>query len=67
MAIFTGCSAKTNNETGSLDGKKIIFIGNSFTHYGNVDVSKGQTIQSQADVKFIFLVHEQAHTTELSY
>lgn len=49
MATFTGCSAKTNKEPVSLDGKKIMFIGNSFTHYGNVVIKKDQTIQSQEE------------------
>ena len=49
MATFTGCSAKTNKEPVSLDGKKIMFIGNSFTHYGNVVIKKGQTVQSQEE------------------
>lgn len=48
LGTLIGCSAKSaNKKTTSLDGKKIIFIGNSFTHYGNVVLRRDQSIQSQ--------------------
>ncbi|MBE6618565.1 MAG: hypothetical protein E7626_02120 [Ruminococcaceae bacterium] len=34
-------------ETVSLDGKKIIFIGNSYTYYGKTVIEKTQSVRSQ--------------------
>lgn len=33
----------------SLNGKKVIFFGNSYTYYGRCVLSKGQSVLSQAD------------------
>ena len=42
---FTGCSPKGE----SLDGKKIIFIGNSYTYYGQTVLEKTQKVLKQED------------------
>ena len=42
-----GESNTTDESANVLDGKKIIFIGSSSTHYGNCVIRKDQAIQSQ--------------------
>ena len=42
---FTGCSKKGE----SLDGKKIIFIGNSYTYYGQTVLEKTQKVLTQEE------------------
>lgn len=42
---FTGCSTKGD----TLDGKKIIFIGNSYTYYGQTVLEKTQKVLKQED------------------
>lgn len=64
MSIFTGCQKKDaakndeqdnvvqneqeEKEPNMLDGKKIIFIGNSFTYYGETVLEKVPTILEQS-------------------
>ena len=55
-SVLTGCqlgadngedNKEESNEPISLAGKSIIFIGNSYTHYGNVVIRKEQSVRSQ--------------------
>ena len=52
-AITEATTEETPNqkdpEVTSLDGKKIIFIGNSYTYYGKTVLEKKQTILTQAE------------------
>lgn len=41
--------ANASNETVSLDGKKVIFIGNSFTYYGKCVLEKTQSVLTQEE------------------
>ena len=65
ILLFTACSGQSvnNNETTAptsqaetetapghmLDGKRIIFVGNSYTYYGNAVIAKGAGIKTQAE------------------
>lgn len=50
VVLFTlaGCSGG-GEKMESLDGKKILFIGNSFTYYGRAVINKAQTILTQQE------------------
>ena len=44
----TGGTEGDNEEYASLDGKKVIFIGNSFIYYGQVVLEKSQKYLKQS-------------------
>ncbi len=50
VVLFTlaGCS-DGGKKLENLDGKKIVFIGNSFTYYGRAVINKAQTILTQQE------------------
>lgn len=47
LTTLCGCSEKGDAKV--LDGKKVIFIGNSFTYYGKTVLEKGQTKLTQEE------------------
>ena len=50
MSVFTSCGLfdkSSEPEKNELDGKKVLFIGNSYTYYGKVVLEKKQTVLDQ--------------------
>ena len=48
MGMLSSCSVNEKGDLTLLNGKKIIFVGNSFTYFGKTVLEKKQTVMTQA-------------------